>query len=89
MNTPNFGGGAPQQPRITEDMIKNATTLECSCGGKVFSEKMILKKLSAIISPTGKEEMFPMNLLVCESCGLVPRELDPGNMIPEELKTEK
>ena len=80
--------GSQQPPRITADTIKNAKTFECICGGKIFSEKMILKKISALISPTGREETFPMNILICESCGKVPRELDPENMIPEEFKTQ-
>jgi len=77
-----------QPPRITAETVKQAKVFECTCGGKMFSEKMIIKKLSSLLSPTGREEMFPMNLLVCDSCGLVPKELDPDNMIPEEFKTK-
>lgn len=77
-----------QPPRISADMVRSAKVFECTCGGKMFSEKMIIKKISAIVSPAGREEMFPMNLLVCDNCGLVPLELDPKNMIPEEFKTK-
>lgn len=86
INQMNTGG---QPPRINAEMIRQSKVFECTCGGKMFQEKVILKKLSAIISPTGREEMFPMNLLVCDSCGLVPKELDPENVIPEEFKTKK
>ena len=78
-----------QPPRINQDMIKNATLVECECGGKLFVEKMILKKISPILSPTGKEELFPMNILVCEKCGLMPKSIpDPDNLIPAEFKTK-
>lgn len=81
-------GPGNQPPRISADMIKNAKVVECDCGGKLFSEKVILKKILSFVSPTGKDEIFPMNLLVCEKCGLVPKELDPENVIPEEFKTK-
>lgn len=78
-------GGAPQPPQITEETVKNAKTVVCPCGGKVFSEKMMFKTISPIVSPTGKEELFPLNLVVCESCGKVPSVFNPHGVIPEEL----
>jgi len=33
----------------------------------------MLKKISAIVSPTGKEEMVPIQLFSCGSCGAVPK----------------
>lgn len=78
-------GGAPQGPQITEQMVRDAKTVECPCGGMVFAEKMMFKKISPIISPTGKEELFPLNLVVCEKCGKVPIEFNPHNIIPDEL----
>lgn len=88
MNIDQMNLGAQQPPKINADMIRQSKVLECSCGGKIFTEKIILRRISSLITGTGKEEMFPMNLLVCDSCGLVPRELDPDNMIPEEFKTD-
>lgn len=78
--------GAPQgAARVTQDVVKNAKLLECSCGGKMWENRMIIKKISPILSPTGKEEFFPMNILVCADCGLVPKDLNPDGMIPEEF----
>ena len=72
---------------ITPEIIQNSSTIKCECGGIVFSEKMVFKKLSALISPSGQEEMFPLNAMVCEKCGKVPSVFDPNNMFPIELKT--
>jgi len=78
--------GAPQgAARVTPEIIKSAKLLECGCGGKMWENRMIIKKISPILSPTGKEEFFPMNILVCASCGLVPQDLNPDGMIPNEF----
>ena len=45
-----------------------------NCGGKFFKEVYALKRISAIISPTGEEELFPIPIYVCASCGTVPTE---------------
>lgn len=45
-----------------------------NCGNKVFVEAAILKKLSPILSPTGKEELYPIPVFVCSKCGTVPEE---------------
>jgi len=82
---------APQGAvQITPDILKNAKTFECpECGGKTFKEVMIIKKISPILSPSGQEEYFPMNIIACQGCGLMPKELDKGRIIPEEFLTEK
>lgn len=79
------GGGQ----QMTPETIKNAKSIVCTCGGMVFEEKMAFKKISAIMSPSGKEEIFPMNLVVCTSCGLVPEEFDTHKIIPKELLAKK
>lgn len=45
-----------------------------NCGNKIFVEAAILKKLSPILSPTGKEELYPIPVFVCSKCGTVPEE---------------
>ena len=83
--------GAPQGavPQITPQIIKDSKTFECGCGGKRFEEQMIIKKISSLLSPTGKNELFPMNILVCSNCKLVPNELNPDGMIPDEFLRKK
>ena len=78
--------GPPQgAARVTAQVIRNSKLLECSCGGKQFKEILIFKKISAIISPSGNEELFPMNIVVCTNCGFVPKSLNPNGIIPEEF----
>jgi len=86
MNEP---GMNPGQVSIDPKIIKDAKLITCDCGWAIFEEKMMLKRISPIVSPTGNEEMFPMNVLVCASCGLVPTALNPGDMIPVEYLAKK
>lgn len=75
--------------RVTKKMILDSPTFKCECGGMIFQEGIFFKKISPLISPTAKEEIVPINLVFCTKCGLVPRELDKENELPEELKTKK
>jgi len=78
-----------QKLPITPEILKLSANVTCECGGMLFSEKLFFKKLSAIVSPSGKEELAPMPILVCENCGGVPSAFDPQNILPEEIKAKK
>jgi hypothetical protein len=84
-NKMNPGQGININPKI----IKDAPLLLCDCGGALFTEKIMIKKISAIVSPTGNEELFPLNVLICDSCGKIPKELNIGEVIPESYITKK
>jgi len=71
--------------RLTMDQIKISKQVTCDCGSAMFSEKLMFKRISSIISPSGREELYPMQVVVCESCGKVPTEFNPYGLIPEEF----
>jgi hypothetical protein len=75
--------------QITPEIIKQCKNLVCDCGGILFKEGLIFKKLSQFISPSGKEEIFPINVIICQKCGKVPTEFNIKNMLPEEILAEK
>ena len=71
--------GGNDQPKA---QIKiNASDLEdilCeNCEGKVFKEASMFKKLSALISPTGKEQIVPIPVFRCDDCGHINKEFLP------------
>ena len=79
-----------QQVQITPEMIKNAKGVECDeCGNNTFKEVLTFKKISSILSPTGKEEVVPMPIVACEKCGKVSPIFDPHNVVPKELLAKK
>lgn len=68
---------SPAQQRINVD-LSNAIDLVCEeCGCRTFREVAFMKKVSALVSPTGKETIVPVGTFACSSCGHVNREFDP------------
>ena len=59
--------GQVQQPQLD---LSQATDLECDeCEHKLFKQSYMVKKVSALISPTGEEIVVPIQVFSCESCG--------------------
>ena len=58
--------------------LSAATDVSCEkCGGITFREVAFIKKVSALLSPTGKEAMVPIGTFACSSCDHVNAEFDP------------
>ena len=50
--------------------LSDADTMKCqSCENPVFIQGYIIKKISAIVSPTGKEVISPIQVFNCGNCG--------------------
>ena len=77
------------KPQITPELLRQSKNVVCECGGMIFQEKLFFKKISAILSPSGKEEIAPMPIIVCENCGGVPSVFDTQNILPEEVRAKK
>ena len=88
MNQPMPGGAPPQGPRVTPEMVKNAKTLTCECGGIVFENGLVIKRVSAILSPTSEEMDIPIQVFLCKKCGMVLPETDPDNVLPASIKSK-
>ena len=56
--------------------IKQTDTLACElCNCKIWDSAQIVKRVSALVSPTGKETLVPLPMLVCKNCGDIPELL--------------
>jgi hypothetical protein len=61
-----------------------ATDIKCDeCEGLTFRSCFMIKKVSAVISPTGQETIVPVETFSCNSCGHVNEQFMP-RMIAEE-----
>ncbi len=68
---------APQQVRQNVD-LSNATDISCdNCKCVKFREVAFIKRVSALVSPTGKEAIVPVGTFACAECGHVNAEFDP------------
>ena len=45
------------------------------CGNYIFMKATVIKRLSAIVSPTGQEAMIPIEVFSCGNCGKVPTSI--------------
>lgn len=61
----------PPAPQLNIDFSK-ATDVVCDrCGNATFQEVVLMKHLSAIVSPTGKAGNVPIPTFSCAACGWV------------------
>ena len=47
------------------------------CGCKFFKQVNAFKRLSALVSPTGKEQIVPIPTFRCDDCGYINEEFRP------------
>jgi len=70
--------------------LTNAPWIKCDCGGLLFRQALMFKKLSQFESPSLREEQIPIDLAVCETCGKIPSFVsDKIKGIPEDLLAVK
>ena len=72
--------------------LAQAETLKCEyCENYLFISSTIIKRLSAILSPTGEETLIPIDVYSCGNCGRVPKTMLKGSGVEEtpELEEDK
>jgi uncharacterized Zn finger protein len=58
--------------------LSNAQDVTCeSCGNYTFQEVVLMKRVSAIVSPTGKEAIVPIPTFACNACGFINKQFLP------------
>ena len=68
-----------QQLRVN---ISQTTPFICSeCNNDTFKQVFLMRKLSALLSPSGEETMIPIPTFACDKCGHINEEF-----IPKELE---
>ena len=73
----------PQPKKQVQVDLKDAETMKCAnCGNSIFIQGYIVKKISAIMSPTGQEVIAPVQVFNCGSWGeLLPLGDDINELI--------
>tara|TARA_R100001163_G_C5057444_1_gene193939 strand:+ start:434 stop:688 length:255 start_codon:yes stop_codon:yes gene_type:complete len=70
-------GQQPPQAQVKVD-LKDAESVTCEkCGNHTFIETYFIKRLSALVSPTGKEALIPIQAFACGNCGHVSKMMTP------------
>mgnify|MGYP003113786364 CR=1 FL=1 len=65
--------------------LTQAETILCEkCGNGLFIQSFFLKKISALVSPTGQEAIIPVQVYSCGNCGHINSKLNPTAKPSEE-----
>ena len=58
--------GRPEQPKVDINTLED---IVCECGEKIFTQLARFKKIPALMSNTGKEQLYPIIITICAECG--------------------
>ena len=71
-----FQNQQPQQKKIN---FEDLTDVKCDeCQGEYFRPAAMMKRLSPLISPNGKEQLIPVQIFRCDDCGHVNKAFIPN-----------
>ena len=57
---------------------KDLKDIACeNCGCKYFRQVTAFKRVSALVSPSGKEQIVPVPTFRCDECGFINEEFRP------------
>jgi uncharacterized Zn finger protein len=71
----------PQQPQMNIDFSQTTPVVCDECGHDVFTQALKMRKISALLSPTGQETMIPMQVFCCNECGNINK-----GFLPKEVE---
>ena len=67
----------PQQPQMNVDFSQTTAETCESCENDTFTQVYKMRKLSALLSPTGQESMIPIQVFACAKCGHINKGFLP------------
>ena len=68
----------PGQQAQVKVNLNDAESVTCEkCGNYTFIESYFIKRLSPLVSPTGKEALIPIQVYACGACGHVSKLMTP------------
>ena len=60
-----------QQPQMNVDLSQTTAEVCEKCENDTFIQVFKMRKISALLSPTGEESMIPIQSFACAKCGYV------------------
>jgi len=71
-------------------LMPTAQDVTCeNCGNYTFQQVALLKRISAIVSPNGKELLVPNPVFACNACGFVNKQFVPPTMAEEREEEQQ
>ena len=70
-----------QNLKVTEKDILDSKSAVCDeCQNQVFKNEFLIKVISPLVSPTGKELHVPIPVFACSKCGHVNKSFMPEGL---------
>ena len=61
--------------------ISQTTPVKCDkCENQTFKQTLLLRKVSALISPNGQEQYVPVAVFACEKCSHINKEFEEADI---------
>lgn len=79
---------AKQQPPINLDLSTAQDVVCDNCGNYTFNEVVLMKRVSALVSPTGKEAIVPIPTFACNACGFINKQFLPVRMTEQQEQAQ-
>ena len=68
--------GKDGQAQQTID-VSQTVPVKCEkCENQTFKQTLLIRKMSALVSPNGQETVIPVAVFACEKCGHVNTEFE-------------
>ena len=74
----------PQEPQFNVDFSQTIAEICEKCKNETFTQVFKIRKLSALLSPAGKETMIPMQVFACAKCGNINKAFLPKEDFGDE-----
>lgn len=68
-----------QQP-LRVNMAQTTAFVCNECNNETFKQVFLMRKLSALLSPSGEETMIPIPTFACDKCGHINEEFLPNEL---------
>jgi len=68
----------PDPTTVNVDLSTASDVVCDNCGNYTFVQVMMMKRLSALMSPTGQEAIIPIQTFACNACGWLNKEFLPA-----------
>ena len=74
----------PQQQQMQVDLSQTSPEVCEKCENDTFNQVYKIRKLSALLSPTGQPTMIPMQVFTCTKCGHINSSFLPKEKIEDK-----
>ena len=67
----------PEQPQMNIDFSQTTAEICEKCENETFIQVYQMRKLSALLSPTGEQAMIPVQVFACAKCSYINKGFLP------------